>query len=134
MESLAEKQDKTLREEQLAKELHNKLSGETADKTRQRARATVEKIIQEKSRRVLHEPQLDTILMVEKAIIDAREYPERKQLWQSLPRKMQYQTFKRILDYLEASGQIAFVGTKIIYSGANNSKLKALIESSIKIR
>jgi len=84
--------------------------------------------------KVIHEPQLDTILMVEKAIIEAEEYPTRKQLWQSLPKKMQYQTFKRILDYLEASGQIAFNAKRIIYTGANNPKLKALIESSIKIR
>jgi len=90
----------------------------------------------EKSARskVLHEPQLDTILMVEKAIIEAEEYPTRMQLLRSLPKKMQYQTFQRILAYLEASGKIAFNTTKIIYTGASNPKLKALIESSIKIR
>ena len=82
---------------------------------------------------VLHEPKLDTILMVEKAIIDASEYPTRTELWKSLPRKMQYQTFKRILDYLEASGKIAFDKKKIIYTGVNNPKLEALMESSVKI-
>jgi len=92
------------------------------------------KSLTETPAKALHEPQLDTILMVEKAIIDAKEYPTRKQLWQSLPKKMQYQTFKRILDYLEASGQIAFNIKRIIYTGADNPKLKALIESSIKIR
>jgi hypothetical protein len=82
---------------------------------------------------VLHEPQLDTLLMVEKAIIDAEEYPTRTELWKSLPRKMQYQTFKRILDYLEASGKIAFDKKKIIYTGVNNPKLEALMKSSIRI-
>ena len=82
---------------------------------------------------VLHEPKLDTILMVEKAIIEASEYPTRTELWESLPRKMQYQTFKRILDYLEASGKIAFDKKKIIYTGVNNPKLEALIKSSVKI-
>jgi len=57
---------------------------------------------------VLHEPQLDTILMIEKAIMDAEDYPTRMQLWRSLPRKVQYQTFKRALDYLEASGKIVY--------------------------
>jgi len=84
--------------------------------------------------RVLHEPQLDTILMVEKAILDAQDYPTRTELWKNLPRKMQYQTFKRILTYLEASGKITFNDRKIIYTGANNPKLKALIESSIHAR
>lgn len=83
--------------------------------------------------KVLHEPKLDTILMVEKAIIEASEYPTRTKLWKSLPRKMQYQTFKRILDYLEASGKIAFDKKKIIYTGVNNPKLEALMKSSVKI-
>jgi len=82
---------------------------------------------------ILHEPKLDTILMVEKTIIDANEYPTRTELWKSLPRKMQYQTFKRVLDYLEASGKIAFDKGKIIYTGVNNSKLEALMKSSVRI-
>jgi hypothetical protein len=81
---------------------------------------------------VLHEPQLDTILMVEEAIIDAEDHPTRTTLWRSLPRKIQYQTFKRILDYLEASGKIVYQGSKIVYTGVNNPKLQALIESSVK--
>jgi hypothetical protein len=83
---------------------------------------------------VLHEPRLDTIMMVEKAILESEDYPTRTELWKSLPRKIQYQTFKRILDYLEASGKIAFTNRKIIYTGANNPKLRALIESSIRVR
>jgi hypothetical protein len=83
---------------------------------------------------VLHEPKLDTLLMVEKAIIDSEEYQTRTELWKSLPRKMQYQTFKRILDYLEASGKIASDKKKIIYTGINNAKLQALMNSSKRIR
>ncbi len=83
---------------------------------------------------VLHEPQLDTVLMVEKAIVDAEEYPTRMELWKSLPRQMQYQTFKRILEYLEASGKIIFNTSKIIYTGVNNPKLRAMMESSVKFR
>jgi len=83
---------------------------------------------------VLHEPQLNTVLMVEKAILDADDYPTRMQLWKNLPRKVQYQTFKRILNYLEASGKITFDGKKIIYTGVNNPKLRTLMESSVRVR
>ena len=83
--------------------------------------------------KVLHEPTLSTLLMIEKAIIDADDYCTRTQLWKSLPRRMQYQTFKRALEYLEASGKIAFNSTHIIYTGVNSSKLKAMIKSSVKI-
>ena len=83
---------------------------------------------------VLHEPRLDTVLMIEKAILDAEEYPTRTKLWKSLPRKIQYQTFKRVIDYLEASGKITFNDNTILYVGVNNEKLRALIESSVKTR
>jgi hypothetical protein len=83
--------------------------------------------------KVLHEPKLDTVLMVEKSIIDAPDYLTKTKLWKGLPRKMQYQTFKRILEYLEASGKISFNTNKIIYTGTNNPKLEALMRSSVKI-
>lgn len=84
-------------------------------------------------KKVLHEPQLDTILMVEKAILESKEYPTRMQLWRSLPKKVQYQTFQRILEYLEASGKIEFNGRTIIYTGVNNPKLEKLIKTSVRI-
>ena len=91
-------------------------------------------MIRESLRVPLHEPQLDTILMVEKAILEAENYPTRTELWNSLPRKVLYQTFKRILDYLEASGKITFNGKVIVYTGANNPKLQALMKSSVRVR
>jgi len=82
---------------------------------------------------VIHEPRLDTILMVEQAILKSKDYPTRTSLWKSLPRKIQYQTFKHILDYLEASGKIVFNNARIIYTGVNNPKLRALIKSSVRV-
>jgi mannose/fructose/N-acetylgalactosamine-specific phosphotransferase system component IIB len=84
--------------------------------------------------KVIHEPQLDTILMVEKAIREAKSYPTKKKLLQSLPRQIQYQTFNRILDYLESSNKIVYDGQKIIWVFPDNPKLKKLIETSVKLR
>lgn len=84
-------------------------------------------------RKVLHEPKLDTVLMVEQSILNAEEYPTKTQLWRSLPRKIQYQTFQRILEYLEASGKITFNSKKILWIGVNDPKLKAMIESCKKV-
>jgi len=55
---------------------------------------------------ILRYPRLDTVLMVEEAILKAKEYPTKAKLWRSLPKKMMYQTFNLILDYLEHSGKI----------------------------
>lgn len=85
------------------------------------------------SKKILHEPKLDTILMVEKTILEADDYYTKTQLWKRLPRKMQYQTYKRIIDYLEASGKIALNSGHIIYTGADNDKLRAMIASCVEI-
>ena len=49
---------------------------------------------------VLHYPRLDTVLMVEEAIKNAKEYSSKRQLWLSLKKKVMYQTFNIVIDYL----------------------------------
>jgi len=83
--------------------------------------------------KVLHEPRLDTLLMIETAIIEMREDLTKTQLWKSLPKKMQYQTFKRAMDYLEASNKIVYNDGVIVYTGVNSEKLKALRDSAVKL-
>jgi len=82
---------------------------------------------------ILHYPKLDSILMVEKVIQEAEDYPTRMQLWKSLPKQMQYQTFKLILDYLEKSNKIMFEDDKIVWIFANNKKLNELIQGAVSV-
>ena len=82
---------------------------------------------------ILHYPRLDSILMVEKAIQESEDYPTRMELWKSLPKQMQYQTFKLILDYLEKSNKIMFKEDKIIWIFANNKKLNKLIQEAVRV-
>ncbi len=82
---------------------------------------------------ILHYPRLDSILMVEKTIQRCKYYPTRMQLWKKLPKQMQYQTFKLILEYLERSNKIIFSDGKIIWIFANNKKLNKLIEEAVTI-
>ena len=56
---------------------------------------------------ILHYPQLDTILMVEDFIRKNSGEFKKKFLWKNLPKKMIYQTFCVIFDYLLESGKIA---------------------------
>jgi hypothetical protein len=58
-------------------------------------------------RNILHYPQLDTILRVEEFIKEHSGEYKKKSLWESLPKKMIYQTFCVIFDYLLESGKIA---------------------------
>lgn len=58
-------------------------------------------------KKILHYPRLDSVLMVEKEIYDSSGSCTKKQLWERLPKKMMYQTFSVIIDYLIYSKRIA---------------------------
>ena len=60
-----------------------------------------------KDRGVLRYPRLDTVLMVEKFIQENDGEFKKKALWEHLPKKMMYQTFCVIIDYLLYSGKIS---------------------------
>ena len=60
-----------------------------------------------KQETILHYPQLDTVLMVEEFIREHSGELKKRSLWEHLPRKMMYQTFCVIFDYLLDSGKIA---------------------------
>ena len=55
---------------------------------------------------ILHSPTLESVLMVEETIEKYSGELGKYQLWRKLPRKMMYQTFLVILDYLEKSNKI----------------------------
>lgn len=56
---------------------------------------------------ILHSPTLESVIMVEETIRKAKDEYGKYQLWKQLPRKMMYQTFLYILQYLQDSGKIA---------------------------
>ena len=62
-------------------------------------------LIKEKS--ILRYPRLDTVLMVEEFIKEHDGEFKRKELWESLPKKMMYQTYQVILAYLFESNKIS---------------------------
>ncbi len=81
---------------------------------------------------VLHYPRLDTVLMVEDAIKNAPDYPTRTKLWKSLPRKVMYQTFKTVIDYLIASRKVILTkDDKLMWIFADSPKARKLIEESM---
>jgi hypothetical protein len=53
-----------------------------------------------------NQPRLDTIKMVEDFIKNHSGEYKRRSLWEHLPKKMMYQNYKKIIDYLLESGKI----------------------------
>ena len=58
-------------------------------------------------RGILHYPRLDTVLMVEEFIKEHSGEFKKRSLWEYLPKKMMYQTFQVVYDYLLNSNKIA---------------------------
>lgn len=62
-------------------------------------------------------PNLQTVLMVERFIKDSKEDFNRTEIWNRLPKKIMWQTFLIIIDYLESIGKILTRSDgKIIYT------------------
>ncbi len=67
------------------------------------------------SETILHSPTLESILMVEKVAKRYSGMYGKYQMWNKLPKKMMYQTFQTILDYLQESNKIIIENDKIIW-------------------
>jgi len=59
-----------------------------------------------KQQLLFHSPNLETILMVEKVIRSNSGEYGKYQIWKMLPRKVMYQTFQTVIDYLQESNKI----------------------------
>ena len=79
-------------------------------------------------------PTLDTVLMVEKTIDEFSGEYNRTEIWKKLPKKVMWQTFLVILEYLESINKIAFdkEGT-IAYIWNSELAKKLRLRKEIKI-
>lgn len=84
---------------------------------------------------VLHYPRLDTVLMIEDSIKNAKEYPTKAELLRSLPKKVMYQTFNLVLDYLQKSNKILIDRRdgRIVWIFGND-KLDRAIAKGLRVR
>ena len=57
---------------------------------------------------IARSPTLDTVVMVEKVIEKYSGGYNRTEIWKRLPRKVMWQTFLVILEYLQSINKIAF--------------------------
>jgi len=83
---------------------------------------------------ILHSPTLESVLMVEKAIQKHSQECGKYQLWKKLPKKMMYQTFQVILDYLVQSGKIIIDKDGCVIWTYDPVGIKKLISSGVKLR
>ena len=87
------------------------------------------------TKKVLHYPRLDTVLMVEDTIKNADDYLTKSALWRVLPKQMHYQTLSYIIDYLEDLGKI-FIGKdrKIVWTWDPEGIKEMLANPHLRVR
>ena len=83
---------------------------------------------------VLHSPTLESVIMVERTIQKHSQECGKYQLWKKLPKKMMYQTFQVILDYLESSGKIIIDKDGCIMWTYNPERIRKLISKGLVLR
>ncbi len=83
---------------------------------------------------ILHSPTLESVFMVEETIQKYSQEYGKYQLWKKLPRKMMYQTFQVILDYLEQSGKIIIDKDGCIIWTYNPERIRRLIKEDLIVR
>ena len=80
---------------------------------------------------ILHSPTLGSVIMVEKILKKHSQEYGKYQLWRKLPKKMMYQTFLLILDYLEESGKIIIDKDGCVIWTYNPERIKKLINQGL---
>jgi len=86
-----------------------------------------------KTRKALHWPRLDTVLMVENTIERVGMFSSKKRLSEALSKEVMPQTLNIILDYLKESGKIEIRKRRIIWV-KKSEKVKEFERMMKKIR
>ena len=79
-------------------------------------------------------PTLQSVLMVERTIKKYSQEYTKHQLWQKLPKKMMWQTYLIVIDYLEESGKILIDKEGIVMWTFNPQRIRDLKQKGLMVR
>lgn len=85
------------------------------------------------SLKVIHYPNLKTVLGVEKVLREAELAISREEIKRRLPMKIMHQTLNLILDYLEERNMILDGRKGVLWIRNDNSKMRAAIEEGVVV-
>ena len=86
------------------------------------------------AKEILRYPRLDTVLMVEETARENSGECGKYQLWNKLPKKMTYQTFTVILDYLVKGGKILITKDEKVLWIWNPALIRRLQNENLIVR
>ncbi|PIN76027.1 hypothetical protein COV18_01225 [Candidatus Woesearchaeota archaeon CG10_big_fil_rev_8_21_14_0_10_37_12] len=74
-----------------------------------------------------HSPTLDTILMVENVIKEAKEVLSMAELKRRLPRQVNHNTLKLVISYLQQSGKIEYTPNGMVWIFMPKEDIRAIL-------
>jgi len=80
-----------------------------------------------------HSPTLNTVLMVEKTLKEAREIVKVAELKRRLPKKVMHNTLLQILDYLQMSGKILISTKGVVWVYCPPERMEKLKAGGLEI-
>ncbi len=83
--------------------------------------------------KVIHYPNLKTVLMVEKVLREADLAISRAELKRRLPKEIMHQTLNLILEFLEERGMILDTHKGIVWIYNPSPKIRKAIERGIEV-
>ncbi len=83
--------------------------------------------------KVIHYPNLKTVLMVEEVLKESNELMTREDIKKKLPAKIMHQTLNVILSYLEDSGKIIDGRKGILWIYNPSPKLDKAIKEGVEL-
>ncbi|HIH22373.1 TPA: hypothetical protein HA238_01465 [Candidatus Micrarchaeota archaeon] len=82
---------------------------------------------------IMHSPTLNTVIMVENVLQEAREILKVAELKRMLPKQVMHGTLLRILDYLQQSGKILITTKGVVWIYVPPKELERLKEGGLEI-
>jgi hypothetical protein len=83
--------------------------------------------------KIIHFPNLKTVLTVEKVLEEADTVISKNELKRRLPTAIMHQTLCLILEYLESSGKIMIGSKGITWIQNDSPRLNALLKKAVRV-
>lgn len=82
---------------------------------------------------VMHSPTLNTVLMVEKTLQEAKEIIKIAELKRMLPKQVMHNTLLQVLDYLQNSGKVLITTKGVVWVYRPPSQLEMLKQGGLEL-
>lgn len=82
---------------------------------------------------IMHSPTLNTVIMVEKTLQEAKEVIKVSELKRRLPKQIMHNTLLQVLDYLQESGKILITIKGLLWIYRTPSELERLKQGGLEL-